>query len=75
MNKRTFLSSLAATAALSACGKRRGGLDDTASSGPATLHLYMWADYVKPSLVEQLANTSNPGSSARTSSRCPRRCT
>lgn len=53
MNKRTFLSSLAATTALSACGRRHRDMPEVGASGSATLHLYMWADYVKPSLVEQ----------------------
>lgn len=52
MNKRTFLTSLAATTALSACGRRHPA-DTPAAAAPATLHLYMWADYVKPSLVER----------------------
>ena len=51
MNKRKFLSSLAATAALASCEKRHA--DPSATGEPPTLHLYMWADYVKPALVQQ----------------------
>ena len=49
MNKRTLLISLAATAVLVSCKRER----ETTSTEPATLHIYMWADYVKPELVQQ----------------------
>ncbi len=49
MNKRKFLRSLAATTAIASCDRHA----DPARSGPATLQLYMWADYIKPALVQQ----------------------
>lgn len=51
MNKRKFISSLAASAAFASCERRHA--DPSATGEPPTLHLYMWADYVKPSLVQQ----------------------
>lgn len=49
MNKREFLTSLAATATLASCKRET----EVTSSEPPTLHIYMWADYVKPELVQQ----------------------
>lgn len=51
MKKRQFLRSLAASTALAACERRHA--DPAARGEPATLHLYMWADYIKPSLVQR----------------------
>ncbi|MBX7211181.1 MAG: spermidine/putrescine ABC transporter substrate-binding protein [Verrucomicrobiaceae bacterium] len=50
MKKRRFLRSLAATTALASCGRRHA---DTTSGEAPVLHLYMWADYIKPSLVQR----------------------
>ena len=56
MNKRTFLTSLAATATFASCEKRHA---DPGSGQPPTLHIYIWADYVKPELVQKFEHDNH----------------
>jgi len=55
MNKTTFLAAIVASATIISCKHS----PKTASGDPPALHIYMWADYVKPDLVRQFEKANH----------------